>query len=102
MKNKKIPMRKCTGCGNMKPKKELIRIVKSQDTKDEAGNIIKNGDISVDLIGKKQGRGAYVCKSMHCLELARKARRFEKAFSCKIPDDVYKNLEEELKKFDFK
>ena len=63
MKTKKIPMRMCLGCGEMKPKRELIRVVKS-----------KEGDISLDLTGKKSGRGAYICKSVECFEKARKAR----------------------------
>ena len=67
MKTKKIPMRMCLGCGEMKPKRELIRVVKS-----------KEGDISLDLTGKKSGRGAYICKSVECFEKARKARKFEK------------------------
>ena len=66
MKTKKIPMRMCLGCGEMKPKRELIRVVKS-----------KEGDISLDLTGKKSGRGAYICKSVECFEKARKARKFE-------------------------
>lgn len=71
MKTKKIPMRMCLGCGEMKPKRELIRVVKS-----------KEGDISLDLTGKKSGRGAYICKSVECFEKARKARKFERSFSC--------------------
>ena len=67
MKTKKIPMRMCLGCGEMKPKRELIRVVKS-----------KEGDISLDLTGKKSGRGAYICKSVECFEKARKARKFER------------------------
>ena len=86
MKTKKIPMRMCLGCGEMKPKRELIRVVKS-----------KEGDISLDLTGKKSGRGAYVCHDIKCFEKARKARRFERAFSCKIPDKVYEQLENSLK-----
>ena len=85
MHQKKIPMRMCTGCGQMKPKKELVRVVKSPEQ-----------EISLDLTGRKPGRGAYVCKSIDCLKAARKARRFEKAFSCKIPDEVYDRMEEEI------
>ena len=85
IRKKKTPLRMCTGCGEMKPKQELVRVVKSPD-----------GDISLDLTGKKPGRGAYVCRSADCLKAARKARRFEKAFSCKIPDEVYDRMEEEL------
>lgn len=86
MKTKKIPMRMCLGCGEMKPKKELVRVVKP-----------KEGDISLDLTGKKAGRGAYICRSAECLAKARKARRLEKSFSCKISDEIYDSMEEELK-----
>lgn len=96
MVKKKIPLRKCSGCGEMKPKKELIRVVKAPEKKDENDSVISGGEISLDLTGKKPGRGAYVCRSAECLRLARKARRFERAFSCKIPDSVYDVMEEEL------
>lgn len=96
MRQKKIPMRKCTGCGEMKPKKELVRVVKAPDKKDDDGNVISQGEVSLDLTGKKPGRGAYVCKSVDCLKLARKARRFERAFSCKIPEEVFDAMEKEL------
>lgn len=96
MHQKKVPLRKCTGCGEMKPKKELIRVVKAPDVKDETGEITAKGEVSLDLTGKKPGRGAYVCKSLDCLKAARKARRFERAFSCRIPDGVYDKMEEEL------
>ncbi len=85
MHQKKIPMRRCTGCGEMKPKRELVRVVKSPE-----------GEVSLDLTGKQPGRGAYVCRSADCLRAARKARRFERAFSCRIPDEVYDRMEEEL------
>ncbi len=96
MKQKKIPLRKCIGCTEMKEKKQLVRVVKAPDETDENGEVLKTGEISVDLTGKKPGRGAYVCRSPECLAAARKARRFEKAFSCRIPDDVYERLEKEL------
>ena len=96
MRQKKIPMRKCTGCGEMKPKKELVRVVKAPDKKDDDGNVISQGEVSLDLTGKKPGRGAYVCKSTDCLKLARKARRFERAFSSKIPEEVFDAMEKEL------
>lgn len=85
MKPRRVPLRKCTGCGEMKPKKELVRVVKSPE-----------GDVSLDLIGRKPGRGAYVCPTPACLAAARKARRLEKAFSCAIPADVFERMEEEL------
>ncbi len=85
MHPKKVPMRMCTGCGQMKPKKELVRVVKSPED-----------EISLDLTGRKPGRGAYVCKSADCLKAARKTRKFERAFSCKIPDEIYDRMEEEI------
>lgn len=86
MKTKKIPMRMCLGCGEMKPKRELIRVVKS-----------KEGDISLDLTVKKSGRGAYICKSVECFEKARKARKFERSFSCMISEDIYNSMEGKLR-----
>ncbi len=93
---KKIPMRKCTGCGEMKPKKELIRIVKASEKTDENGNVSGDADISVDLTGKKQGRGAYICRNAECLQKAEKAHRLEKSFSCKISQEIYAKLAKEL------
>lgn len=95
MRQKKIPMRMCSGCGEMKPKKELVRVVKAPEKTDENG-AVSGGEISLDLTGRKPGRGAYVCRDIECLKKARKARRFEKAFSCKIPDEVWDRMEEEL------
>ena len=86
MKEKKVPLRMCTGCGEHKPKRELVRVVKTPE-----------GEISLDLTGRKSGRGAYICPSIECLAKAKKARRLEKAFSCQIPDDVYAAMEKELK-----
>lgn len=86
MKQKKIPMRRCNGCNEQKPKKELIRIVKSPD-----------GEISLDLTGKKSGRGAYICNDLECLRKAGKSRRIDKTFEMTIPDEVYKSLEEQIK-----
>lgn len=85
IRKKKMPLRMCVGCGEMKPKQELVRVVKSPE-----------GEISLDFTGRKPGRGAYVCKNAGCLKAARKARRLERAFSCKIPEEVYDRLEEEL------
>lgn len=87
MTPKKIPLRRCNGCGESKPKKELVRVVRAGD-----------GTVSLDLTGKKPGRGAYVCKSADCLRAARKARRLERAFSCQIPAEVYDRMEEEIGK----
>lgn len=86
MAEKKIPMRKCLGCNEMKPKRELIRAVKSPD-----------GEISIDLTGKKSGRGAYICPDKACLRKARKGKRLEKALETAIPDSVYDAMENELK-----
>ena len=97
MQQKRVPMRMCTGCNEMKPKKELVRVVMSPQKTDEAGNVLSASEISLDLTGKKPGRGAYVCKSLECLQAARKARRLERAFSCKIPDEIYETMEEEMR-----
>ena len=96
MKQKKIPLRKCTGCNEMKPKKELIRVVKLPDTLSENGEVIQKGNIELDFTGKKPGRGAYICGCTDCLNKAIKGRRLEKAFSSAIPDEVYEKLKEEL------
>ena len=88
----KVPLRKCTGCGEMKPKRELIRVVKTAEKLDENGNVLVKSEISLDLTGKKSGRGAYVCQNAECFEKARKARRFERSLSCRIPDEVYDEM----------
>ena len=98
MKQKHIPLRKCTGCGEMKEKSTLIRVVKSPDITDENGNVLQAGTVSLDTTGKKAGRGAYVCHSEQCFNMARKARRFERAFSCKIPDELYDVMASQLSK----
>lgn len=85
MKQKKIPLRMCLGCQEMKPKKELIRIVKN-----------KENEISVDFTGKKAGRGAYICKNTECLSKAVKAKRLERAFETAISDEIYGTLKEQL------
>ncbi|MEE0957761.1 MAG: YlxR family protein [Ruminococcus sp.] len=95
---KKIPLRKCTGCGEMKPKRELIRVVKSPEKRDENESLVSGGEITLDLTGKAAGRGAYVCKNPECFQKARKARRFERSLSCKIPEEVYERMSEELSK----
>ena len=83
---KKIPLRQCVGCREMKPKPELIRVVKSPE-----------GEVSLDFRGKKPGRGAYVCPDPECLKKARKSRALERAFSAPLPDEVYAALEEQMK-----
>lgn len=85
MKVKKIPLRMCTGCSEMKPKKELVRVVRN-----------KEGEVSIDLTGKKPGRGAYVCKDIECLEKAFKTKRLERNLEVKIGEDVYARLREEI------
>ena len=83
---KKIPMRQCVGCREMKEKRELIRVVKSPD-----------GEIALDFKGKKPGRGAYLCPDPECLKRARKARALERAFETAVPADVYDALEQQMK-----
>lgn len=83
---KKIPLRKCTGCGEMKPKKELVRVVKTPDD-----------EVLMDLTGRVNGRGAYICPDAQCLKIARKSKRIEKSFQMQIPDEIYDKMEEELK-----
>ena len=83
---KKIPMRQCVGCREMKEKKALIRVVKSPE-----------GAVSLDFRGKLPGRGAYVCPNPECLKRARKNRALERAFSSLILDEVWENLEAQMK-----
>ena len=85
MQKKKIPMRMCCGCGEMKPKKELVRVVKSPE-----------GEISLDFTGKKSGRGAYICNNIECLRQAKKARRLERSFSCAVSAELYEVMENEM------
>lgn len=83
--NKKIPMRLCIGCGEMKNKKELMRILHTpEDT------------FVLDVTGKKNGRGAYLCKSEECLKMAIKSKGLERSFKMNIPQEVYAALEEEF------
>lgn len=82
---KKQPLRKCTGCGESKPKRELVRVVKSPE-----------GELSIDLTGKKNGRGAYICPDAECLKKVRKAKRLERSFEMQVPDEIYERLEKEL------
>ena len=79
MQPRKIPVRRCTGCGEGRPKKELVRI-----------------EISLDLTGKKPGRGAYICPKTACMNKARKAKRLENAFGTQIPPEVYELLEQQV------
>ena len=84
-KQKKIPVRRCVGCNAQRPKRELVRVVRSPE-----------GEISIDLRGKAPGRGAYLCPSAACLAKARKAKRLEHAFGVPVPDGVYERLAEEI------
>ena len=83
--NKKVPMRQCVGCGSMKIKKEMMRVLKTAEE-----------GIILDTTGKKNGRGAYLCVSMECLQKARKNKGLERSFKMSIPNEVYDNLEKEF------
>ena len=85
MTERKIPLRKCVGCGEMKDKRTLVRIVRN-----------KEGEISLDFVGKKPGRGAYICRSVECLNKAEKAKRLERAFSTRIEPEIYAALREAI------
>ena len=85
VKPRKIPMRMCVGCREMKPKMELLRVVKPQD-----------GDAHIDRVGKAPGRGAYVCDDIDCLRRARKTRALERALDCRIEDAVFDQLEAQI------
>ncbi len=83
--SKKIPLRQCVGCGEMKSKKDMMRVLKTPE-----------GPIVLDVTGKKNGRGAYLCKSADCLKKARKNKGLERSFKMSIPDEVYEGLEREF------
>ena len=85
MVQKKVPMRRCVGCMESKPKKQLVRVVKNAA-----------GEISMDLVGKKPGRGAYVCPDPACLAKAQKKKALERALETEIPEAVYAALREQL------
>ena len=85
MKQKKVPMRMCVGCREMKPKRELIRVVKSPE-----------GQVAMDPTGRKPGRGAYVCRSAECLKKALKQKQLERAFECQLGEDVKDGLLSQL------
>ena len=85
--NKKVPMRQCVGCGEMKPKKEMMRVVKTAE-----------GSIVLDVTGKMNGRGAYLCQTMECLKKARKNKGIERSLKRAIGAEVYDNLEKEFVK----
>ena len=82
---KKIPLRQCIGCGEMKNKKDMCRVLKTAE-----------GEICLDATGKKNGRGAYLCMSMECLKAAAKSKGLERSFKMSIPKEVYTSLEKEF------
>lgn len=85
MQPKKIPLRRCVGCSVSRPKRELVRVVRTPE-----------GEILLDTTGKKNGRGAYICKNVECLRLAKKAKRLNRAFEMEVPEVVYEEIEKEL------
>lgn len=87
--NKKIPMRKCVGCGEMKEKKALIRIIHTPED-----------EVLVDATGKKNGRGAYICKSLSCFEKARKSKGLERSLKMSIPEGIYEELQKEMQEIE--
>ena len=88
---KKIPLRQCIGCGEMKGKRDMMRVLKTPEN-----------EICLDVTGKKNGRGAYVCKSRECLLKARKNKGLERSFNMSIPSEVYDTLEEEFENLEAK
>lgn len=82
---KKLPLRMCTGCGQMKAKKEMVRVLKTPE-----------GEIALDATGKKNGRGAYICKSVSCLQQAIKTKGLERSLKAAIPENIIETLEKEL------
>ena len=84
-KKRKIPERRCVGCGETKEKKQLIRVVRTPE-----------GDVVLDVTGKKSGRGAYICHSLSCFKKARKSKRLEAGLNVQIPEEIYERLENEL------
>ena len=89
MKQRKVPMRQCTGCGEMKNKKDLIRVIKTPED-----------EIVIDTTGKKNGRGAYICNSLECYRRAVKTKALERSLKTAIPKEVYEQLEKELKELE--
>ena len=85
VKKKKIPERRCVGCNETKEKKQLIRVVRTPE-----------GDVTLDVTGKKSGRGAYICHSLSCFKKARKSKRLETGLNVQIPEEIYERLEKEL------
>ena len=84
---KKTPLRKCTGCHEMRPKAEMLRVVRGED-----------GEFSLDFTGKKNGRGAYVCKTAVCFEKAYKSKGLERSFKAAVPKEIYERMKAEMEK----
>ena len=89
MKPKKIPTRQCLGCNEHKPKKELLRVLRTPE-----------GEIILDFTGKKSGRGAYICYDVKCLKKARKSKRIDKSLDTEIPEEIYDKMESELENYE--
>ncbi len=96
MAERKIPMRKCLGCGEMFPQRDLVRVVKTKIKPQNEGEEVRY-EISLDLKGKKPGRGAYVCRKSECFQKARKAKRFSRALDIQIDEEIYEKMAEEMR-----
>ena len=86
---KKVPIRRCSGCGERFPKSELVRVLRTPE-----------GEIVVDFVGKRSGRGAYLCKNAECLKRAQKSRRISAALECHVSDEIYAAIREEIERAD--
>jgi len=89
LKTKKIPMRSCVGCMESKTKNELIRILKTPEN-----------DVVIDITGRQNGRGAYICHKVECLKRARKTKALERSLSIQIPDEIYADIERQMLEFE--
>ena len=89
IKPKKVPTRQCLGCNEHKPKKELLRVLRTPE-----------GEITLDFTGKKSGRGAYICYDIKCLRKARKSKRIDKSLETAIPEEIYDKMESELEEYE--
>ena len=89
VQTKKVPLRKCTGCQEMKSKKEMMRILRTSE-----------GEIVLDVTGRKNGRGAYVCRCMECFEKAVRSKGLERSLKCKVPEETYESLKKEIELFE--
>ena len=88
MSVKKIPLRQCIGCGEMKDKREMLRVLRTTE-----------GEIVLDAPGKKNGRGAYLCRPLDCFRKAKKSRGLDRSFKMAVPAEVYDRLEKEMEEF---